>query len=175
MDNQTAKLVLAGPVGAGKTTAIGSIADSAPISTEMPLTDGPMGEKTTTTVAFDFATVMLDDGTPLFVYGLPGQEHFSFMRTQVVSGAVRVIIVLDGADPRLALECVHWLKAVREAAGAIPVVLGITKSETVPNFGLRAVREAIRSAGKPIPVFTFDARDRQQTSNLVRALLLSIE
>lgn len=83
MDNVeagTIKLVLAGPVGAGKTTAIRSIADSDPISTEMPLTTGALGDKTTTTVAFDFATIVLDDGTPVMVYGLPGQEHYAFMR-----------------------------------------------------------------------------------------------
>ena len=37
LDVQSTKLVFVGPMGAGKTTAITSIADSPPISTDMPI------------------------------------------------------------------------------------------------------------------------------------------
>lgn len=175
MNSEIVKLVLAGPVGAGKTTAIRSVADSEPISTEMPLADGPMGDKTTTTVALDFATVQLDDGTPLFIYGLPGQEHFKFMRGIVFDGAIGVIVILDGGSDDLATQCEHWLRAAREVNSSIGIVIGITKSETNSEFSMRPVRDAIRRCGPAVPAFTFDARDRAQTSHLVRALLLSLQ
>ncbi len=167
------KLVLAGPVGVGKTTAIRSIADSEPVSTEMPLTDGAMGDKTTTTVAFDFATIVLDDGTPLMVYGLPGQEHFAFMRTIVLDGAIGVLLMLDAGATDIAGECEHWLGALRHEDPELAVVIGITHAEACPHFSLAPLRAVVRRLGQPIPIFTFDARQREQALHLVRALLLS--
>ncbi len=171
---ESIKLVLAGPVGAGKTTAIRSVADGEPVSTEVPLLDGAVGDKTTTTVALDFATVLLEDGQPLFLYGLPGQEHFSFMRTIMLDGALGVIIVLDGSDERIAEQCKHWLESIRSIDPDMPLAIGVTKTETVAQFSLGAIRAAIRSCGAPVPTFTFDARDRQQTTQLLRALILQL-
>ena len=119
------KLVLAGPVGAGKSTAINSIADSAPVSTEMPLLEGSYGEKTTTTVAMDFATIHLDGEAPLFVYGLPGQEHFSFMRSIILEGALGVILLLNAAESDIAEQCNYWLDDLRKIQPNIRIVIGI--------------------------------------------------
>lgn len=172
---ETIKLVLAGPVGAGKTTAIRSVADGEPVSTEMPLPDGPIGDKTTTTVALDFATVLLEGGQPLFLYGLPGQEHFSFMRPIMLDGALGVVVVVDGTDLQVADQCQHWLKSIREIDPDIALTIGVTKTETMPHFNLGAIRTAIRDCGRLVPVFTFDARDRQQTTQLLRALVLQLD
>lgn len=113
MSSESAKLVFAGPVGAGKTTSIRSLSDTAPVSTEMPMTDGAMGEKTTTTVALDFSMVLLDDGTPLHIYGLPGQDHFSHMRPIVLEGAIGVVVVLPGDHDDIEDACERWLRSIR--------------------------------------------------------------
>ena len=112
MYQQGFKFVLVGPVGSGKTTALTALSDMAPVSTEMPLSDGPMGEKTTTTVALDFSTILLDDGTPLQLFGLPGQEHFSHMRSIVMQGALGALVLLPGDDPDIAAHCAHWVDVV---------------------------------------------------------------
>lgn len=171
----TAKLVLAGPVGAGKTTAIRSITDHDPISTEMPISDGAMGEKTTTTVALDFATAVLEDGTPLLVYGMPGQERFSFMRPILLQDAFGVVVVLNGSEKDAGEQCCHWLKEIAAIDDGLPMVIGITHTDLAPTFSLAPIRDAIRSAGMVVPAFTFDARDRAQTSHLIRALLISMQ
>lgn len=174
MGPDIAKLVFAGPVGAGKTTAIGSLADSAPVSTEMPMIDGPMGDKTTTTVALDFAPVLLDDGTPLHIYGLPGQEHFSHMRPIVLTGAIGAIIVLSADSAEMTADCEAWIRSIRDIAPDCALVVGITRTDLAKDFRLDRVRQAVRRCGPPIPTLTFDARDREQSSHLVRALLMSI-
>lgn len=173
MDQGSLKLVFAGPVGAGKTTAIRAIADCEPISTEMPITTGNIGDKTTTTVAFDFVSIMLDDGTPLMLYGLPGQEHYAFMRPIIMDGAIGVLLVLNATQGEIGLMCDHWLTNLLAVDPQLALVIGITHSERVPGFSMGAVRSAIRRFGRPIPAFTFDARDRAQAMHLVRALLLS--
>lgn len=172
--NEAIKLVLAGPVGAGKTTAIRSIADGEPISTEMPMTEGASGGKTTTTVAFDFASIALDDGPPLLVYGMPGQDHFAFMRPIIMAGAIGGLVVLSARQADLAAECERWLRVMLDLDPGLAIAIGITHSELVPAFSLAPVRAVVRRMGRPIPAFTFDARDREQSMHLVRALLVSV-
>lgn len=174
MELESIKLVFGGPVGAGKSTAIRSIADGEPVSTEMPLLDGPMGDKTTTTVALDFATVMLEGGPPLFVYGLPGQQHFEFMYPIVLQGALGVVILLNGSDSDLVSQCERWLNSIRGIDAAMPIVIGVTQTDSLPSFSIKPVRDAIKRCGSPVPVFTVDARSKEETTQLVRALLLDM-
>lgn len=169
------KLVFVGPVGAGKTTAITSIADAPPVSTDMPLSGPTRGDKTSTTVALDFATVRIEGGHSVFLYGCPGQEHFEFMRPILLRGALGAVIVLDGSDPDVVAHCSYWARTVADFDAALPMVIGITRTDEVPAFDLVGVRKAMRAQGITPPVFTFDARNAQQTTQLVRALLLMLE
>lgn len=175
IDQGTAKLVLAGPVGAGKTTLIRSITDREPLSTEMPLSEGASSEKTTTTVALDFSNLVLEGGTPLLVYGMPGQDRFAFMRPILLRGAFGVAVVINGADADAARQCEYWLGEILAADPAMPVVVGITHTDRMPNFSIEPVRAAIRRCGAWVPAFTFDARDRAQSMHLIRALLVAAQ
>lgn len=175
MHDQSLKLVLAGSVGAGKTTALRTLSDTAPVSTEMPLSTGPMGEKTTTTVALDFSAIILDDGTPLHLYGLPGQEHFAHMRSIVMNGALGAIVLLAGDDPAVAEHCAHWVEVIAGIDPNLPLVIGITRTDLATDFRMDTVRRALAGAMPPPPVFTVDVRERDQVGQLVRALLLVIE
>lgn len=169
-----AKLVFAGPVGAGKTTAIRTLTDTDPISTEMPLSEGATAGKTTTTVALDFSSVTMADGVPLLVYGLPGQERFEFMRPIVLAGAAGVVIIVDGSMSGAVSQCDYWLRSVRELRPDVAIVIGVTHTDQAPSFTLGAFRDVVRASGRPVPLFTFDARNAQQTAHLIRALLASI-
>lgn len=174
MDQNTIKLVLAGPVGAGKTTTIRSITDSDPVSTEMPLSDGAMGDKTTTTVAMDFSTATMEDGSTLLVYGMPGQERFSFMRSILMEGAFGVAVILNGRDADVAEQCEYWMKSIVDIDASMPMAIGITHTDLVPQFSLAPIREAMRRTGTIVPTFTFDARDRAQAVHLIRALIAAM-
>lgn len=171
-----AKLVFAGSVGAGKSTAIATLAETPPVSTEMPMLDAtPASNKTTTTVALDFATAILDDGTPLFLYGLPGQDHFDFMRGIVLEGAVGALVMVDARVPDMGGLCTGWIDSIHAIDPQLPLAFGVTHSELAPDFSLHDVRSAMRARGLAVPVFTVDARNREQMSHLVRALLMGLE
>ena len=175
MYQQGHKFVLAGPVGAGKTTALRSLSDIPPVSTEMPLSDGPMGDKTTTTVALDFAAILLDDGTPLQLFGLPGQEHFSHMRDIVLDGALGAMLLLPGDDPDIAAACAHWLQAIARIDAELPVAIGVTRTDLAPGFRMDKIRQTLAGRMPPVPVLTIDAREREQAAQLIRALLLMMD
>jgi len=171
-DAMLAKLVLTGPVGAGKTTAIRSLTDQAPVSTEMPLSEGATEDKSTTTVALDFSSTVLEDGTTLLVYGVPGQDRFAFMRPIILRDALGVAVVLSALDPDVAGQCGYWLREILADDPTMPVVIGITHTDRLPSFNMSPIRAVVNDLGAEVPVFTFDARDREQAFHLVRALLL---
>src|SRR5690606_13779763 len=98
------KLVFVGEMGAGKTTAIRSISDMEPISTEMPISDEDALQvaqgKTHTTVALDYSSIELGDGELLHVYGVPGQAYLDFMWPIVAEGAIGIVVLVSTLNPR---------------------------------------------------------------------------
>jgi signal recognition particle receptor subunit beta len=169
------KLLFAGPVGAGKTTAIRALSDVEPISTEVPLFEGATAEKSTTTVAFDYSTIHLDEDTHVHLYGIPGQEHFDFMRPIVAEGALGAIVLLDATSTSLGADCAHWIGAMQAIRADLHFVVGISKADLAPAFSLGEVRQSLRNCGVVAPAMCVDPRDARQCTQLVRALLLGLD
>jgi len=56
------KFIFTGPPGAGKTTAIATISEFPPVSTDVFATDSVASMKDKTTVAMDFGEITLENG-----------------------------------------------------------------------------------------------------------------
>ncbi|WP_206207937.1 GTP-binding protein [Ahniella affigens] len=168
------KLVIAGNMGAGKTTAICAISDEPPVATDVPIFGETMGDKTTTTAAFDFGTVSLDDGSVLHVYGMPGQEHFDFMRPIVAAGAMGAIVLLDATSPQMADDCCRWLRCLKDIGPDLRFVVAVTKSDIAPDFSLRRIRQTLQDMQVRAPILTCDARVAEQCRQMLRTLLAEL-
>lgn len=71
------KLAIVGEVGAGKTQMISTLSEISPFETEAESTID-IG-KQYTTVGIDYGRISLSENTALGLYGVPGQERYSFL------------------------------------------------------------------------------------------------
>lgn len=130
------KLIISGPMGAGKTTAIRALSEIEPISTEVANTDKREHSKTDTTVALDYGERTLSSGEKLRIYGTPGQARFDFMWRILAEDALGVILLLDNSrseplqDLRLFVSAFTGLIA----RGALVVAVGRMESHPVPTL-----------------------------------------
>ena len=95
------KIVFAGSVGSGKTTAIQSLSDIEVVSTEANASDEVRKLKPTTTVAMDYGLMRLDNGDQVRLYGAPGQKRFDFMWDILTENALGLVLLVNAAaqDP----------------------------------------------------------------------------
>ncbi len=165
------KLVFVGGMGAGKTTAVRSISDVEPVSTEMPISEEVTGDKTLTTVALDYSSIELDDGELLHVYGVPGQKYLDFMWPLVCEGALGVIVLTSAHEADVTESTLMLLREFSRIAPEASLAVGVTMTDEHQDFLIPPFRAAIADQGFRVPVMRVDARSATQVTFLVKSLL----
>ncbi|KMN34913.1 MULTISPECIES: ATP/GTP-binding protein [unclassified Chromobacterium] len=175
MRSQDNKILFAGPVGAGKTTAIAAISDIAPIRTDAKASDMTLHRKAHTTVALDYGMLRLDADTKVHLYGTPGQERFDFMWEIVSRGGIGLILLLDHSRANPMQDLAFFLRAFEPLLRRAPLALGVSKTDLKPLPSTAVYAEALAAHGLNAPVFEVDCRRREDIKQLLLALLFSID
>lgn len=171
----TYKIIFSGPVGAGKTTAIGSISDIEPFKTEETAMDETADRKELTTVAMDYGMLKLDSGERIHLYGTPGQERFNFMWEILTDGGLGLILLADNKRPDPMADLQFFLEAFKDFIDETAVVIGITRMDMTPSPGIDDYHRWLHENELNIPVFEIDGREDKDIIMLVQALLFSLD
>ncbi len=167
------KIVIAGGFGAGKTTLVGSVSEIPPLATEEILTQASEGvddldgvdHKSKTTVALDFGRITITEQLKLYLFGTPGQHRFSFMWDDLSHNALGAVAIVDTRRLADSFSVVDFFEHRR-----IPFVVALNQFEGARVHNVDAVRRAL-ALSDAVPILPFDARDRQQSKDVLIALL----
>jgi len=169
------KIIFTGPVGAGKTTAISSISDRSPVSTDKLATDMTRNIKKTTTVACDYGTVRLNEKDRLHLYGTPGQQRFDFMWDILTTGGIGLILLLDNTRPDPFQDMEFFLEQFNDFINQTQIAIGVTQMDLNSTPCIDDYHKHLHSRGMTLPVFEVDARKQCDVSLLIKALLFSLD
>jgi signal recognition particle receptor subunit beta len=166
------KIVIVGGFGVGKTTMVHSVSEIRPLSTEETMTRAGVGvddasdvrDKTTTTVAFDFGRISLNDQMVLYLFGAPGQERFWFLWDRLFLGALGAVVLIDTrrledswyAIDRLEHQKTPFIVACNDFGG--------------PVYTLDQVRNALDLSAH-VPLIKCDARRRDSSKTVLIELV----
>ncbi|MEV7950056.1 ATP/GTP-binding protein [Streptomyces rubiginosohelvolus] len=166
------KIVVVGGFGVGKTTLVRSVSEIRPLNTEEIMTQAGVGvdetsgvdAKTTTTVAFDFGRISLNERIVLYLFGAPGQERFWFLWDRLFSGTLGAVVLVD--TRRMDDS---WYAIDRLEHHGTPFVVAVNRFDDVAH-PLEEIRQAL-ALPEHIPMIDCDARVRTSSKNVLITLV----
>jgi signal recognition particle receptor subunit beta len=169
------KLLFAGGMGVGKTTAINAVSEIPPISTEVANTDRASFNKESTTITMDYGRITLPGGDRLRLYGIPGQQRFSFMWPALEKESMGIVLLADASRPRPFDEFEIYLKAFSATLTQGRAVIGVGRLNNENRVLMEGYQNLLTRYKLKLPTFSVDVRLKKDVLLLLDALFTQIE
>lgn len=170
-------ILFAGPMGAGKTTAIRTLSDIEMVTTEAANSERHVVDKATTTVALDYGEITVGDEEKVRLYGVPGQKRFDFMWTILKERAKGMVLLVNNDAPEPIALALDYLKDFSQLVENGCVVVGVSRRDInrlpTPDDYADAIADAYPDV--LVPVFTVDPRNVDQMKTVLLTLVASLE
>ncbi|MGE0349854.1 GTP-binding protein [Hydrogenophaga sp.] len=175
LDPTELKIVFAGSMGAGKTTAIKAISETETVSTDVRNNDMGSFPKLTTTVGLDYGECQLGDNLTLRLYGTPGQDRFRFMWDILGKEAFGVVILVDNSRPDPLADLDTYLEAFLKLVAPHQIVVGVGRVESHPVPTVKGYCDHLAQRETLIPVLSVDVRQQASVKMLLTVLVHNLE
>jgi signal recognition particle receptor subunit beta len=170
---QIMRMVVTGPVGAGKSTYIKSISEIEVVDTDRQATDDTLLMKQKTTVAFDFGRLHFGKNMALHLYGTPGQARFDFMWDLLIRKA-HVYVMLVAAHRPHEFRYARRILSFMEHRSHAPYVVGITHTDMAGAWDIEDIPIALGllDEAKRPPIMVVNPRD---ATSVKRSVVVTVQ
>ncbi len=166
------KVVVTGPRGAGKTSFIETMSETALISSEES-PDGNDASKPNPPVEMDFGRITISEDTVIYLFGTQGMERFDFTWKAISEGMLGFILLVDASGPETFEEAARIMEYFRSRV-EVPCVVALTR---VPEGRFGEIATTLRGSlplDEEIPVLACDTESKEEVKEVLLELLYEV-
>ena len=167
------KILVGGHFNAGKTTFVKTASSVLNLSTEKKIRN-PQEKaiKDRTTTAMDFGKLTLD-GKEISIFGIPGQQRFSFMWEMLSRGANGFIFLVDSTTEEFWQDTLKQIKIMVKDKKA-PYIVCANKQDLPQARTVNYIREKLELP-RDVYVLPCVAKDKEVVLQIVSILISLIK